>query len=159
MSDYRLDTETGKMYTWEEWWKEWAQTIGDSGVLGHAYDKLPVVKTEGLDVEEVRRKMLFVYGKIDLRKGDLIGHNLVDDTYVVTHIMDGDIYTYKMATGDPYKWIGSYVKLGNYLDPSMVDKMKPVQIQYNIAMNNYGSINNSIDSTVPPLDDLGGNDL
>lgn len=82
------------------------------------------------------------------------------ETYVVTQVIDGDIYCYNMENGSPKKWIGSFVRMGTAIPTSALEVMKAQQIMYNTAMNKLnGSINNSIDHSIPPLNNVGGNDL
>jgi len=76
----RIDIETGKVWeNWLEYWEYWALAIGDGGVVGTAWDKLPEIEVDNL--EEARKKMAYLYRKeeslTDAMKAYQITYNIM----------------------------------------------------------------------------------
>lgn len=129
---YRIDTQTGKIFTKEEFEEYWKSCcICEYKNLEKIWNSLEILPPTN-NIEEVRRKMSYIYGLPIPVKGDLIKHSISDpNSYFVENVIDEDIYVSNIVTYENSKWIGPYIKI----ESTTISLMRQQQILYNICMN------------------------
>lgn len=126
--EYKLEEYSGELYTADEFVDKYI-SYTDSGVLAACWNSLRTVETEGLDLQELRRKLKAIYCKgVDVQPGDIIKENLSDrNVLYVTKTWGKLIVIGDLREGKGKEWTSSYYRLAN---------IRGTQIEYNMVMNN-----------------------
>lgn len=129
---YRLEDTTGNLYTEEEYWDKYKNCISDRDIAATCWDKLPAVEVPLGKLEEVRTKLLYLYGH-PLDVGSIISDSLFspDNWFVIS--TDPSIEVIHTKTKEVKRWQGLYVVRAG--SPSFRESIAGQQAMYNKANN------------------------
>ena len=116
--EYRLEEYSGELYTEEEFMARYLPEISDPGLVKYEWNLMLVVPTDKLPMDELRKKMRFLYSRgIPLHKGDIIKEDISHVKFGHVTRACGRLFVEEHMPGvwsfAPTEWKGKYIKIAN----------------------------------------------
>lgn len=133
---YRLDTDSGHLYTEEEFWYHYSY-IAYRKDTSAWWETLPAINVPEGMLEEIRSKLLHVYGQ-PAEIGSVIANCawFTETYFVYGKGGNGTLHVENTKNRERQVWKGPYIVLTS--QSSFIDNLKNHQILYNKAMNKNG---------------------